>query len=174
MRYLRLVLVASFVLATLMLVGRIRVGAADADTQQTKDRADIEALMWRYVRALDTLDPNGYAAAFTEDGEFITGPNPTRGSAGLKKMVADIKSSQADRRAKGETIGPMYHVIANHSIEFLGKDQARYYAYWMTVFGPAGQGTQPRIAAVGNSVDLLVRVNGKWLIKSRNVRPTGS
>jgi hypothetical protein len=26
---------------------------------------------------------------------------------------------------------------------------------------------------VGQSVDALVRVNGKWLIKSRNVRATG-
>lgn len=174
MRYLRFVLMAALAVAVLMVTVRTPVNAADDDVQQSKDRAEIEALMWRYARALDTLDPAGYAAVFTEDGEFGTGPTATKGSAALRKMVADLKTGQEARKQKGEKIGPMYHVIANHTMEFLGKDQVRYSAYWMTVFGPAEQGAQPRVAAVGNSVDVVVRVNGKWLIKSRNVRPTGS
>jgi hypothetical protein len=31
--------------------------------------------------------------------------------------------------------------------------------------------TPPRVAGVGRSIDELERVNGKWLIKSRNVAP---
>jgi hypothetical protein len=41
----------------------------------------------------------------------------------------------------------------------------------MTVFGAVGRGGQPRVAAAGHGVDLLVRINSKWLIKSRNVNP---
>jgi len=175
MRYVRFVVIAAIAVAMLVVVGRRGVTAADTDVQQqAKDRAEIQALMWHYVRALDTLDPDGYAAVYTADGEFGSGANQTKGSAALRKMVADIKTGQAARKEKGEAIGPMYHVITNDSIEFLSRDQARYDAYWMTVFGPADQGGQSRIAAVGNSVDLLVRTNGKWLIKSRNVRPTGN
>ena len=40
-----------------------------------------------------------------------------------------------------------------------------------TAFGAAGQNTPLRIAAVGRSVDELVRVNGRWMISSRNVSP---
>jgi uncharacterized protein (TIGR02246 family) len=156
------------------LVGRVGLTAADPDVQRAKDRAAIDDLMWRYVRALDTVDPEAYAAVFTEDGEFGTGPGATKGSAALKKMVADIKVGQAARKEKGEVIGPMYHVITNETVEFVGADQARVNAYWMTVFGPADQNGQPRVAAVGRELDLVTRVNGKWLIKSRNVRPTGS
>jgi hypothetical protein len=41
----------------------------------------------------------------------------------------------------------------------------------MTVFGAAGQETPPRVAAAGRGIDELVRVNGEWLIESRNVAP---
>jgi uncharacterized protein (TIGR02246 family) len=166
-----LVLPAAVLLA---LTGRAGLTAADAEAQRAKDRAAIDDLMWRYVRALDTLDPDAYAAVFTEDGEFGLGPGATKGSAALRKMVTDIKAGQAARKEKGEVIGPMYHVITNETVEFVGADQARVNAYWMTVFGPADQNGQPRVAAVGREVDVLTRVNGKWLIKSRNVRPNGS
>ena len=65
----------------------------------------------------------------------------------------------------------MYHVSTNEHIEFIDKDHARIHVYWMTVFGTAGEGTTPRVAAVGHSIDDVVRVNGQWLIKVRNVQP---
>jgi hypothetical protein len=173
MRYWLLVLIAPLA-ATLTLAGRAGLSAADTEAQQLRDRAAIDQLMWRYVRALDTLDPEAYAAVYTEDGEFGTGPGATKGSAALNKMIAGLKTSQAERKEKGEAIGPMYHVLTNHTLEFVGSDQARYNGYWMTVFGPADRNGQARVAAVGREVDLLVRVNGKWLIKSRNVAPTGN
>ena len=46
--------------------------ASDADVlQQAKDRAEIEHLMWRYARALDTFDEEAYASVYTEDGQFV-------------------------------------------------------------------------------------------------------
>jgi hypothetical protein len=41
----------------------------------------------------------------------------------------------------------------------------------MTVFGAQGQATPVRVAAAGREEDELVRVNGKWLLKMRNVAP---
>ena len=55
--------------------------------QEVRDRAAIEALMWRYVRALDTLDADAYAAVFTPDGKFGSGQNAEQGRAELKAMV---------------------------------------------------------------------------------------
>jgi hypothetical protein len=65
----------------------------------------------------------------------------------------------------------MFHMTANHAIRFLDRDRARVDAYYLTAFGAAGQDAPLRVAAVGRSVDELVRVNGRWLIKSRNVQP---
>ena len=56
--------------------------------RQVRDRAEIEDLMWRYARALDTTDAAAYAAAYTPDGQFSAGTNVTKGREALTKMVA--------------------------------------------------------------------------------------
>jgi uncharacterized protein (TIGR02246 family) len=162
---------------TVLTLGLLALGASgaaiadDASAVREADRAAIEALMWRYVRALDSMDAEGYAAVFTEDGSFGSGSQQRTGRAELAKMVADLKNGRDERAAKGEKIAPMYHVIANHQITFTGPNEARYDSYWMTVFGAVGQDVPSRVAAAGRGVDQLVRVNGQWLIKNRNVAP---
>ena len=162
---------------TTLVVAAVALGAnaAFADEaallREAQDRAAIEALMWRYVRALDSLDPDGYAAVFTEDGKFKSGSTQHQGRADIKGMVADLKKTRDERAAAGTPSAPMYHVIANHQITFTGPNEARYDSYWMTVFGAAGENTPVRVAAAGRGVDQLVRVNGQWLIKNRDVAP---
>jgi uncharacterized protein (TIGR02246 family) len=147
--------------------------ASDADLlREARDRNEIQGLMWRYVRALDSFDADGYAAVYTPDGQFGSGANAQKGRDALRTMVSNLKKSRAEREAKGEKQAPMHHMITNYHVEFVDKDHARYYAYWLTVFGPTGeQGSTPRVAAAGRSVDELVRLDGKWLIKSRDVAP---
>ncbi|HEY8519483.1 MAG TPA: nuclear transport factor 2 family protein [Gammaproteobacteria bacterium] len=159
--------------AVLSLAGAAGSASADdADVlREARDRAEIQALMWRYVRALDTLDADAYASVFTEDGQFGSGRNAAKGRAALRGMIENLAKARAEREAKGEPSPPMYHVITNSHIEFLDADHARYHSYWMTVFGASGEGTTPRVAAAGRGVDELVRVDGRWLIRSRNVAP---
>ena len=128
--------------------------------------------MWRYARALDTLDGAAYAATYTVDGQFGTGPNATKGREALKKLADGNKEQQAAAKAKGEPARPpIYHMEANTWIEFIDKDHANYHAYYLTAFGAGGQNEPPRIAAAGRSVNHPERVNGKWLIKLRDVAP---
>jgi uncharacterized protein (TIGR02246 family) len=152
------------------------VGAAllgwPAVAAEAQDRAQIEKLMWQYVRALDTENADAYAAVFTPDGQFGTGANAVKGSEALKKMINGFRQRAADNQAKTGEKGPaMYHVITNSYLEFVDKDHARLQAYWMTVFAAAGEKTPPRVAAAGREVDELVRSNGQWLIKLRDVAP---
>ena len=159
---------------TSLALGASGFAAADDDAaaiRETRDRAAIEALMWRYVRALDSMDPDAYAAVFTEDGTFKSGSTQHQGRVAVRQMVADLKKGRDERAAAGTPSAPMYHVIANHQITFTGPDEARYDSYWMTVFGAVGRDTPVRVAAAGRGVDELVRVNGQWLIKNRNVAP---
>lgn len=146
--------------------------ASDTDAlREMKDRAEIEALMWRYVRALDTMDENAYAAVYTPDGRFGSGNTAASGTEALKKIITDVKKRRAEQEAKGEKPAKMLHVITNPYLEFIDKDHARLNSYWMTVFAAAGPETPPRVAAAGRGVDELVRVNGKWLIRTRDVAP---
>ena len=160
--------------AAALLVAAPAFAAAPANSsngaREAQDRAEIAELMWNYTRALDTLNAEAYVRAYTPDGAF----GKTKGRDALHKMVTDLQKSQAERTAKGEPRGGMYHIETNEHIEFTDHDHAKYHYYWMTVFGAAQgapAGTAARIAAVGHGVDDLVRVNGKWLIKFRNVSP---
>ena len=131
-----------------------------------EDRAAIEKLMWTYDRMLDTYHADAYAKLFTLDGAF----GQTKGREALSKMVADIGKGQDERRAKGEKL-TMRHFTMNQYLEFTGPTTARYHYYHQTVFGTGGATSQDpaRIAAAGNGVDDLVKVDGQWLIKYRNV-----
>lgn len=149
------------------------VAVAGNDTErESQDRAQIEKLMWHYVRALDTGDAEAYASAFTPDGQFGSGANATKGRDALKKMIADFKQRNAENEAKTGTKRPqLYHVLANSYLQFLDKDHARMEAYWMTVAAAGADKTPSRVAGAGREVDELVRVNGQWLIKVRDVAP---
>lgn len=139
---------------------------------QAADREAIHALLWKYTRALDTLNADAYAAVFTEDGAFKSGATAlTTGHAALRAMIEGVKKGQDERAAAGNPSGAMYHMTMDSWIEFVDADHARHHSYWQTVFGPAKQGDTPRIAAAGRGIDDLVRVNGQWLIKLRDVAP---
>jgi uncharacterized protein (TIGR02246 family) len=163
------------VLVTLVFTAGVAYTAQKSDSdvlREVRDRAEIEDLMWRYTRALDTNDAAAYAGAYTADGQFSAGTNVTKGREALTKMIADMRSNRAEQEAKGVRRPPLYHMTANHAITFLSRDSARVDAYYLTASPAAGQETPLRVAAVGRSVDELVRQNGRWLIKSRNVAPT--
>jgi uncharacterized protein (TIGR02246 family) len=152
----------------------VTIFAAQSDTdvlREMKDRAQIEDLMWRYTRALDTNDADAYASTYTVDGQFSAGTTATKGRDALRKMIADLRTRAADAQAKGERRPPLYHMTANERITFSDKDHARVEAYYLTASPAAGEKTPLRVIAVGRSVDDLVRVDGAWLIKTRNVAP---
>src|ERR1700733_15329044 len=158
--------VAAFLVVALL--GSPAVAADNEAEREVHDRAQIEKLMWQYVRALDTENADAYAAVFTPDGQFGSGANAVKGSEALKKMINGFRQRNADNEAKTGEKGPaMYHLITNSYLEFVDKDHARLEAYWMTVFGAAGDKTPPRVAAAGREVDEIVRLNGQWLIKAR-------
>ncbi len=153
-----------------MLVSRIAVGGGE-EQREAQDRAQIDKLMWHYTRALDTLDPDAYAAAYTPDGQFVAGGNATKGRDALKKMISDLRTRDADAEAKGQKRPAMYHMEMNSYLEFVDKDHARLQGYWQTVFAGQGPTVPVRIAAAGREINDIVRLNGQWLIQSRDVSP---
>lgn len=170
---------AAALYALLMLAAGAALGTAPQASarepdvvRELRDRNAIETLMWHYARALDALDADAYAATYTADGRFIAGSLTAAGTEALKKVITDYRQARADRLARGEPpTPPMHHVITNTHIEFIDRDHARQDAYWMTVFESGGAEQPPRVAAAGRSVDELVRVDGQWLIRTRDVTP---
>jgi hypothetical protein len=159
-----------FVLVALL--GSPALAVENGTEREARDRGQIEKLMWQYVRALDTENADAYAAVYTADGQFGSGANAVKGRDALKKMINDLRQRAVENEAKsGEKRPAMYHMITNSYLEFPDKDHARLEAYWMTVFAAGGADKPSRVAAAGREVDELVRTNGQWLIKSRDVAP---
>jgi 3-phenylpropionate/cinnamic acid dioxygenase small subunit len=151
-------------------VGVFTASKSDNDVlREARDRSEIEDLMWRYTRALDTGDGAAYAATYTTDGQFGTGANATKGREALQKLAGGQPASSSATAPKR---APMYHMTANERITFSDKDHARVEAYYLTARAAGGQDQPLSVLAVGRSIDDVVRVNGQWLIKSRNVAPT--
>jgi hypothetical protein len=171
MRVMKKILVSVLAILFLALLG-FRAAAGKSDSQsEAQDRVQIEKLMWDYTRALDTLDGDAYAATYAPDGQFGSGTNAAKGHDALKKMITDLHQRNADSEAKGEKRPAMYRMSANSYLEFIDKDHARMQDYWMTVFAGTGPNVPVRVAAAGRDVNDIVRVNGKWLIQTRDVAP---
>jgi hypothetical protein len=165
---------AGFVVATVLTLGFASASlAADADViREAKDRADIDKLIWDYVQALDNINVDAYPTFFTQDGSICCEHNHTyKGRTEIRKLLEEVKQSRDEQIAKGKTPPRMYHPIFNSHIEFRDRDHAHIDSYWFTVFADQPPNGAPRVSLVGRCEDEVVRVNGKWLIRSRNVFP---
>ena len=163
MRMLRACALTTTVATMLSLSASVALRGEDNTTREIRDRHEIEALMWKYTRALDKGDGATYASTYTVDGQFGTGERATKGREALSKLV--VRQPAAGEPARP----PLYHMELNHWIEFIDKDHARYHAYYLTVSGAMGRDVAPRIVAAGQSFDTMERINGKWLLKTRDV-----
>ena len=159
------------VYAMLLFVGvGTAFAAEDAETvalQRLLDRAEIEELVARYVTALDTLDAEAYEGVFTEDGEYDVTGTVHKGRAAIRKIVTDLQASRARNQAAGVVSPQLYHVMANSSIEILDADNARHQSYAQTV--RLADNGQFVVGFMGRYEDVLVKVDGRWLIKSRKL-----
>ncbi len=146
--------------------------AADDDVlREIKDREEINKLMWDYARALDTGNAQAFAANFTEDGQFGRGANAVKGREALSKMAGGFRKQRLEPEVKSAQTRYMYHMTANHHIEFIDKDHAVFHGYWIAFVSTTGQNQQPTIVGVGRELNELVRVKGKWLIRMRDITP---
>lgn len=138
-------------------------GVTDAATvlREAQDRAAIEKLMWDYVRAIDSWNADAYAAVFTEDGSFMN----TTGRDNLRQMVTGMAANRA-------ADAPMlHHVMSNQSIDFVNPNRAIVNYYWQTVTRGAPGGPAPQLLAQGWGRDEVVKLQGRWLIRNRDVTP---
>ena len=92
--------------AVLALFASIPLQSAEADLlREIKDREEIDQLLWRYTRALDSFDPDAYVATYTEDGSF----GAVKGHEALHAMMVDFRNGRELQAAEGNPPAPMFH-----------------------------------------------------------------
>jgi uncharacterized protein (TIGR02246 family) len=153
-------------ISVLLVMSTSSLFASERVQLRAQDRVEIEQLMWEYIQALDSHDAEAFISKFTPDGEFKSSASTAKGREALKKMVADAWKKM-DAGNEGDKKKPhMYHIVTNPHIEFIDEDNARYYAYWVGVLETGGE-----IVTAGREVNELIKINGRWLIRVRDVNP---
>jgi uncharacterized protein (TIGR02246 family) len=150
----------TLLIAPVPVIAQERLGAYE-------DRIAVEDVMARYVWAVDSLDPEGYVAVFTEDAVIDSNGNISKGSGEIRKIVTSLIERRDDNKAKGLPTSNLYHMIGNVRITFPKPGEALHQSYWQTVY--RDKDGRMTAAAMGRSEDRLVKRNGKWLIQERKL-----
>ena len=132
-----------------------------------QDRIAVEDVMARYVWAVDSLDPEGYVAVFTDDAVIDSNGSISKGHDEIRRIVTGLIQRRDANRAKGLPTANLYHVISNVRITFPKPGEALHQSYWQTV--RRDKDGKMTAAAMGPSEDRLVKRDGKWLIQSRKL-----
>jgi len=132
-----------------------------------KDRIAVEDVMARYVWAVDSLDPEGYVAVFTEDAVIDSNGSISKGHEEIRNIVMGLIRWHNDNKAKGLPSSNMYHVISNVRITFPKPGEALHQSYWQTM--RRSEGGIMTTGGMGRSRDRLIKLNGKWLIQERKL-----
>jgi len=141
--------------------------AAQGNLGTYEDRVAVEDVMARYVWAVDSLDPEGYVAVFTDDAVIDSNGSISKGHEEIRKIVTGLIQRRDDNKAKGLPPSNLRHVISNVRITFPKPGEALHQSYWQTVIRDKDGKMIP--AAMGRSEDRLVKRNGKWLIQRRTL-----
>ena len=141
--------------------------AAGENLGTYEDRIAVEDVMARYIWTVDSLDADGYVAVFTEDAVIDANGSISKGLDEIRGIVTSLIKRRDDNKAKGLPTSNLHHVISNVRIMFPKPGEALHQSYWQTVIRDKEGRIIP--AAMGCSHDLLVKRNGKWLIKERKL-----
>ena len=132
------------------------------------DRAYIENISNKYMVAVDAGDIETVMSTWAEDGvlEWVFGVE--HGKTEIRKAMSGFGGGRYEEIPEGATSrARTRHQIINHVIDVDG-DTATTTAYWFALTNRTPQGdVQPLY--FGHYEDVLQRVDGNWLFKSRKV-----
>jgi len=132
------------------------------------DRAEIENLSNRYMVAVDAGDIETVMSTWAEDAVLESIFGVQRGKAEIRKAMSGFGGGRTVTIPEGATSRPRTrHQIVNHVIDVDG-NTAKTVAYWFALTNNTPQ-KDVQLLYFGHYEDVLVKVDGKWLFKSRKV-----
>jgi len=126
------------------------------------DYTAIQTLIVKYAHVYDSRDIEGYVGIFTEDAQFTFNGTTLNGRDDIRAFIT--------RAANTPPANPdihSYHSISNTLIEFVSDTEAHHRSYWQIFSAPTGGPVT--VGSIGVYEDTIVKQNGQWLIKKRNI-----
>jgi uncharacterized protein (TIGR02246 family) len=134
-----------------------------------EDKEEIRQLLARYMHYLDHRDMVRYSELFTEDGIVLADQGKWEGRAAMQKMFEPKPA--ADGQPARNPPAMMIHNVTDIVIRVDG-DTARTWGKYYAFFPAKEKGERPTISGIGGYNDWLVRVNGEWKFKKREILKT--
>jgi len=136
-----------------------------------QDRTEIYELYARYSWALDTGDTDGYVALFTDDAEATE--ETRQGTLEVRKGREEIRKLVLKFHDRPDFPGHQ-HQMAQFVFDPDPQGRAdhwvvRSYA-WATI---TAAGAPPHLHWCGHVRDVVAKVNGRWLIRSKAIMGWG-
>jgi uncharacterized protein (TIGR02246 family) len=160
--------VMSAALAASLLTARVAGQAAqpaarsvEARLQVLEDKNAIHALLMNYGRTLDARDFAGFAELFARDGEYVAGTRSARGPAAIRALLESLLKVNA-----APVSGRDFHLFFNETIDVNGNEATALSKGGFFVRGPD---KQLQTSALVNYHDQLVREDGRWKFKRRQL-----
>jgi len=138
----------------------ISQAAEPMTAQRASDYVAIQSLIVKYAHVYDSRDVEGYVSVFTEDAKFTFGTTTLNGRADIRNFITGVANSPLPTNKS-------HHVITNTLIEFVSDSEAHHRSYWEIISGPPGGPFT--VGNIGVYDDVIVKVDGQWLIKQRNI-----
>jgi len=175
---MRALVVAGLVAGSLTLAGCNRSSAQEGDGGEAltrlQDRIAIEDLIVGYYEHLGSGSAEGVGEYYTEDAVFdvngvvLTGPEEIEGIyGGLGAEAETEQASTAPSAAEAEQ-GPVAHMLLSNPVIDVQGDTATAKFIWTQISNPDIKGP-PVFVEQGREYDLLVKRDGRWLIRKRAV-----
>jgi uncharacterized protein (TIGR02246 family) len=143
---------------------RPKATSVEARLQELEDKAAIHALLMNYGRTLDARDFAGFEQLFARDSEYVTGANAAKGPAAIRALLESLLKVNA-----APVSGRDFHLFFNETIDVNGNEAT---ALSKGGFFVRGQDRQLQTSALVNYHDQLVREDGRWKFKRRQLGET--
>jgi hypothetical protein len=127
------------------------------------DRMQIEEMIINYYQELGGGAHSNLSEYFTEDAIFIVNGKRYNGRKAIDAIYKEL-GSQASKLRQGK--GHM--LMTNLSVQFQDENTATARVVWTGVMNDNLK-VPPRIFEQGREYDTLVKVNGTWFFKQRNI-----
>ncbi len=150
----------------------VAIVSCDAVTHEPatygEDRAEIMNLMARYSHALDFRDPETFASTFSPDGVFHWARGEIKGRKAIRDWLDSDTYDQTRNAEKGTWPAAVRHFVTNQAIDVEG-NEAKAVSYWFQLSNPTASRDKTKVLLFGHYEDKLVKIDGKWYFKYRNI-----
>jgi hypothetical protein len=131
--------------------------------RQLEDREQIRELLAEYIRCLDTRDHATYSQLFAKDGELTFAQGHAVGPQAIRALMEE--GERKGDPARAAAMAGSVHLLTDLSIRLNG-DEATVHSRWTLIVRGEGR---PTVSASGHYSDLLIRENGAWKFKRREI-----